>query len=69
MRNRIIKKGFRIVPTILVTSLSLTGALVGIYLHEAIDNPASIIIPFVLPVIGLIIAILLIMKLAKIINY
>jgi|TARA_B110000263_G_scaffold250093_1_gene270444 hypothetical protein len=69
VRNRIIKKGFRIVPTILVTSLSLTGALVGIYLHEAIDNPASIIIPFVLPVIGLIIAILLIMKLAKIINY
>ena len=69
MRNRIIKKGFRIVPTILVTSLSLTGALVGIYLHEAIDNPASIIIPFVLPVIGLIIAILLIIKLAKIINY
>ena len=69
MRNRIIKKGFRIVPTILVTSLSLTGALVGIYLHEAIDNPASIIIPFILPVIGLIIAILLIIKLAKIINY
>jgi hypothetical protein len=69
VRNRIIKKGFRIVPTILVTSLSLTGALVGIYLHEAIDNPASIIIPFVLPVIGLIIAILLIIKLAKIINY
>tara|TARA_B110001454_G_scaffold218618_1_gene247168 strand:- start:172 stop:381 length:210 start_codon:yes stop_codon:yes gene_type:complete len=69
VRNRIIKKGFRIVPTILVTSLSLTGALVGIYLHEAIDNPASIIIPFILPVIGLIIAILLIIKLAKIINY
>ena len=69
MRNRIIKKGFRIVPTILVTSLSLTGALVGIYLHEAIDNPASIIIPFILPVIGLIIAVLLTMKLARIINY
>ncbi|HIC84576.1 MAG TPA: hypothetical protein EYO93_04225 [Nitrososphaerales archaeon] len=69
MKNKIIKKGFRLVPTILITSLSLTGVLVGIYLHEAIDNPASIIIPFILPVIGLIIAVLLTMKLARIINY
>ncbi len=69
MKNKIIKKGFRLVPTILITSLSLTGALVGIYLHEAIDNPASIIIPFILPIIGLIIAVLLTIKLARIINY
>ena len=69
MKNKIIKKGFRLVPTILITSLSLTGVLVGIYLHEAIDNPASIIIPFILPVIGLIIAVLLTIKLARIINY
>ena len=68
MKNKIIKKGFRLVPTILITSLSLTG-VVGIYLHEAIDNPASIIIPFILPIIGLIIAVLLTMKLARIINY
>tara|TARA_B100000809_G_scaffold207932_1_gene210438 strand:- start:144 stop:353 length:210 start_codon:yes stop_codon:yes gene_type:complete len=69
VKNKIIKKGFRLVPTILITSLSLTGALVGIYLHEAIDNPASIIIPFILPIIGLIIAVLLTIKLARIINY
>ena len=64
-----IKKGFRVVPTILVSFFLLAGALSGIYFYENIDNPIAIIIPFILPIIGLIIAVLLIMRLAKIINY
>ena len=67
--NNIIKKGFRVIPTILVSFFLLTGALSGIYLYENIDSPIAIIIPFILPIIGLIIAVLLITKLAKIINY
>ena len=47
----------------------LTGALSGIYLYENIDSPIAIIIPFILPIIGLIIAVLLIIRLAKIISY
>ena len=64
-----IKKGFRDVPTILVSFFLLAGALSGIYFYENIDSPIAIIIPFILPIIGLIIAVLLITKLAKIINY
>ena len=67
--NNIIKKGFRVVPTILVSFFLLAGALSGIYFYENIDSPIAIIIPFILPMIGLIIAILLIIRLAKIINY
>ena len=67
--NNIIKKGFRVVPTILVSFFLLVGALSGIYFYENIDSPIAIIIPFILPMIGLIIAILLIIRLAKIINY
>lgn len=69
IKNNIIKKGFRVIPTILVSFFLLTGALSGIYLYENIDSPIAIIIPFILPIIGLIIAVLLIMRLAKIINY
>ncbi len=69
IKNNIIKKGFRIIPTILVSFFLLTGALSGIYLYENIDSPIAIIIPFILPIIGLIIAVLLIIRLAKIINY
>ena len=69
IKNNIIKKGFRIIPTILVSFFLLTGALSGIYLYENIDSPIAIIIPFILPIIGLIIAVLLIIRLAKIISY
>ena len=69
IENKIIKKGFRFVPTILLTFFLLTGALLGIDMYETIDSPIAIIIPFILPMIGLIIAILLIIRLAKIINY
>ena len=69
IKNNIIKKGFRVIPTILVSFFLLTGALSGIYLYENIDSPIAIIIPFILPIIGLIIAVLLIMRLAKIISY
>ena len=69
IKNNIIKKGFRIIPTILVSFFLLTGALSGIYFYENIDSPIAIIIPFILPIIGLIIAVLLIMRLAKIISY
>ena len=69
IKNNIIKKGFRVIPTILVSFFLLTGALSGIYLYENIDSPIAIINPFILPIIGLIIAVLLIMRLAKIISY
>lgn len=69
IKNNIIKKGFRVIPTILVSFFLLTGALSGIYLYENIDSPIAIIIPFILPIIGLIIAVLLIIRLAKIISY
>ena len=67
--NKIIKKIFRFVPTILVAFFLLAGATSGIYIYETIDSPIAIIIPFILPIIGLIIAVLLIMRLAKIISY
>ena len=69
IKNNIIKKGFRVIPTILVSFFLLTGALSRIYLYENIDSPIAIIIPFILPIIGLIIAVLLITKLVKVINY
>ena len=69
IENKIIKKGFRFIPTILLTFFLLTGALLGIDMYETIDSPIAIIIPFILPIIGLIIAVLLIMRLAKIISY
>lgn len=52
----------------LIVILVMFGTLSGIYLSEIIDNPISIILPFILSTIGLIAAILLIIKLSKIIN-